>query len=80
MMYSQTLAARADYATSVGDERAYDNRCLGLRPRDYDAIPAGFPPSTDTLSGISFCGTAVQLRQVTDGLSNTLALGEKPVL
>ena len=79
MTYPQTSAARADYAINVGDDRAYDNRCLGLSPRDYDTIPASFPPSTDTFSGISFCGTAVQLRQVTDGLSNTLALGEKRV-
>ncbi len=75
--YSQTLVARGDYGASVGDESRYDSRCLGVSPSDYETVPRGFPPTTDTFSGITFCGNAVQLRQVTDGLSNTIALGEK---
>lgn len=75
--YTQELVARGDYAISVGDERGYDSRCGGISPSDYKTVPRGFPPAIDTFSGITYCGNAVKLRQVTDGLSNTIALGER---
>lgn len=70
-------AARGDYAINVGDETDFDGRCLAISPNQYNTSVAGFPPSFDQYSGISFCGTAVKFRQITDGLSKTIALGER---
>jgi hypothetical protein len=77
--YPQPLAARGDYAANVGDERNFDSKCIGISPSKYGGPTPGFPPSLDSFSGITFCGTAVKLRQITDGLSHTIALGEKRV-
>ena len=77
MTYPLTQAARGDYAISAGDETGFDVFCQKNSPHDYGPLPAGFPPSTDSFSGISFCGTSVKLRQITDGLSKTIALGER---
>jgi hypothetical protein len=75
--YPMTQAARGDYAVNVGDETEFDGRCLTISPDQYNTLRIGFPPSSDVYSGISFCGTAVKLRQITDGLSKTIALGER---
>jgi len=75
--YPMTQAARGDYAANVGDETDFDPRCLNISPDQYNAPKPGFPPTSDQYSGISFCGTAVKLRQITDGLSKTIALGER---
>ena len=75
--YPLTLAARGDYAANVGDEHEFDQRCQSISPNQYNTVVPGFPPHLDTYSGISFCGTAVKLRQITDGLSKTIALGER---
>lgn len=77
--YSVPRAARSDYAVNVGDETSFDGRCLTIAPESYNRTSWSnlFPPHSSEYSGISFCGTAVKLRQVTDGLSKTLALGEK---
>jgi prepilin-type N-terminal cleavage/methylation domain-containing protein len=83
MNYTYTQAARSDYAVSVGDETDYDisgsSRCRNVTPDNYvrDTFPAGFPPPLKDFSGISFCGNAVKSKSITDGLSNTIALGEK---
>ena len=78
--YTSPMAARADYAVNVGDETLFDDRCLTITADQYDDVSVpGFPPSASEYSGISFCGTAVKLRQITDGLSKTIALGEKLV-
>jgi prepilin-type N-terminal cleavage/methylation domain-containing protein len=70
--------ARSDYAISVGDQAAYDDHCLGSSPRDYaTARSATFPPRHQNFTGITFCGSAVKIREVVDGLSNTLCLGER---
>ncbi len=74
--FTQTSFARGDYAANVGDETQFDERCQTLSPRDYNG-KAGFPPPLSSFSGISFCGTAVKLRQITDGLTNTIAFGER---
>ncbi|QDU58940.1 DUF1559 family PulG-like putative transporter [Aeoliella mucimassa] len=76
--YTSPQAARADYAVNVGDETLFDDRCLSITADQYDdAVLPNFPPKASQYSGISFCGTAVKLRQITDGLSKTIALGEK---
>lgn len=81
--YTFTQAARSDYAVSVGDDNDYDitggSRCRAIAPSDYvrGSYPAGFPPSLKEFSGVSFCGNAVPSRAITDGLSNTFAIGEK---
>ncbi|TWT37714.1 hypothetical protein KOR34_26760 [Posidoniimonas corsicana] len=76
LTYPQLSGARGDYATNVGDTTGSDNLCQGLSPANYTTKKAGFPPGSDEFTGISFCGTAVKLRQITDGLSKTIALGE----
>jgi prepilin-type N-terminal cleavage/methylation domain-containing protein len=81
--YTYTSAARSDYAVSVGDETDYDrtegSRCRKIKPTNYiqESYPVGFPPSLQQFSGVSFCGKAIKSKSVTDGLSNTIALGEK---
>ncbi|MCC7476552.1 MAG: DUF1559 domain-containing protein [Pirellulales bacterium] len=75
--YPLKSAARGDYAVNVGDETDFDGRCLSISPNQYNTVVAEFPPTNDQYSGISFCGTAVKFRQITDGLSKTIALGER---
>ncbi|QDU58711.1 DUF1559 domain-containing protein [Aeoliella mucimassa] len=77
--YTMSQGSRGDYATNVGDETSFDSICLNIAPDNYnrELWSKDFPPSADEYSGVSFCGTAVKLRQITDGLSNTIALGEK---
>lgn len=75
--YPYVLASRGDYAANVGDENDFDNRCLSISPSQYNTLRPGFPPTSDSYTGVSFCGTAVKLRQVTDGASKTIALGER---
>ncbi|TWT74523.1 hypothetical protein Pla123a_33460 [Posidoniimonas polymericola] len=75
--YLQPAAARSDYATNVGDETGFDGVCQTLSPSNYNSLPANFPPKASEFTGISFCGTAAKLRQIPDGLSKTIALGER---
>ena len=78
--YNVGNASRSDYAVNVGDETSFDGVCLSIAPNNYnrDTWDHGvFPPKANEYSGISFCGTAVELRQITDGLSKTFAIGEK---
>lgn len=74
---NQTQFARSDYAASVGDETDFDGRCQLISPRDYNAPPSNFPPRFSSFTGVTFCGTAVKFRQITDGLSNTIVFGER---
>ena len=79
--YIPTMAARADYAANVGDTTGYDATCRSTEifPSNYirDQYPAGFPPKLSDFTGITYCGKATSNRSITDGLTNTIALGEK---
>ncbi|MAT68963.1 MAG: hypothetical protein CMJ58_05510 [Planctomycetaceae bacterium] len=76
--YEADSRAHGDYAISVGDQTGFDQHCQQICPRSYEPDPTGvFPPSSSDFNGITYCGNAVKLQQVTDGLSNTLCLGER---
>ena len=75
--YTMPRGARCDYAINVGDETGFDGNCQSTSPRNYTSTSSAFPPPSSEYTGISYCGTAVKLRQITDGLTNTIALGER---
>ncbi|WP_442483468.1 DUF1559 family PulG-like putative transporter [Aeoliella sp. SH292] len=75
--FNQTQFARSDYAANVGDETGFDGRCIAISPQAYNVQVNGFPPRFTSFSGVTFCGTAVKFRQITDGLSNTIVFGER---
>ncbi|QDU57240.1 DUF1559 domain-containing protein [Aeoliella mucimassa] len=77
IQYKQPQGARSDYASNVGDETGFDGKCQAISPSNYSSLPAGFPPRVSEFSGVTFCGNAVKFRQITDGLSKTIALGER---
>src|SRR5262245_25536121 len=77
--YEAQQQARSDYAANVGDEFDFDGRCQKISPEKYGQTKLGFPPTLKEFSGISFCGVAVRSRNITDGLSKTIAIGEKYV-
>lgn len=72
--------ARSDYAANAGDVRflegSIDPIAYKGKPEDVLATP-GWPPKLNLTSGIVSTGTSVPLRSITDGLSNTYALGER---
>ncbi len=84
MRYRAEVVARADYAACVGSEvidRGFDLDCSNVSPRDYLPLTGRraelWPPTIEAFTGVTYCGTAVSLKQITDGLSNTIVLGER---
>ena len=75
--YTVSQTARGDYAVNVGDEFRFDQKCIDISPKQYNVAVTNFPPSIADFTGVSFCGNAVESRNISDGLSNTLAIGEK---
>ena len=76
--YDADRRAHGDYAISVGDQTGFDQHCQVISDREYGAPPApSFPPPSSDFNGITYCGNAVALRQIGDGLSHTLCLGER---
>jgi prepilin-type N-terminal cleavage/methylation domain-containing protein len=75
--FTQDRFARSDYAANVGDETGFDGRCVSISPQAYNVVVPNFPPRFTSFSGVTFCGTAVKFRQITDGLSNTIVFGER---
>jgi prepilin-type N-terminal cleavage/methylation domain-containing protein len=67
-------AARTDYAVNRGDFYVDG----GEGPKYYDDDKYNWP-DTSQITGISFIRSAIQVRDITDGLSNTYLIGEKYV-
>ena len=75
--YSETFA-RSDYAANAGDIRDLEGWCLDHVPMDRGAAKGStWRPSIDRHNGIGYCGALVELRQITDGTSNTYAVGDR---
>lgn len=74
------LHARSDYAGNAGDIR-YLEACIKIIEFKSDAeavlATSGWPPKLSWTTGVVHSGTTIPLRSITDGLSNTYALGER---
>ncbi len=76
--YYSAVHGRSDYAQNAGDIHELEAWCFKCAPASIDAgVKSDWLPPLDEHSGIGFCGTALKLRQITDGLSNTYAIGER---
>ncbi|MCC6491675.1 MAG: DUF1559 domain-containing protein [Pirellulales bacterium] len=72
------LHGRSDYAQNAGDIKELEQWCHTNSPRAVgDAGGAAWPPALDLHSGVGFCGATIKLRNITDGLSNTYAVGDR---
>jgi prepilin-type N-terminal cleavage/methylation domain-containing protein/prepilin-type processing-associated H-X9-DG protein len=75
-----TLHARSDYAANAGDIEVLEQQCGTIYPgslAEADAGKTGWPPSQKDFNGTAYCGSAIKLSAVTDGLSKTYILGER---
>jgi prepilin-type processing-associated H-X9-DG protein len=63
----RAAAVLGDYAASAGVEEDF-----GMEANDFQSGALDL-----TIAGVIFSGSRIKLRQVTDGTSNTLAIGEK---
>jgi prepilin-type N-terminal cleavage/methylation domain-containing protein/prepilin-type processing-associated H-X9-DG protein len=72
------LHARSDYAANGGDIRELETWCERHVPKSFDAAKLlHWRPQIDWHNGIGYCGAIVELRHITDGTSNTYAVGER---
>lgn len=74
------LHARADYAANAGDIESLEEQCGNIYPPSVAAINTpkdGWPPATKDFTGIAYCGAAVKVSMITDGVSKTYLLGER---
>jgi prepilin-type N-terminal cleavage/methylation domain-containing protein/prepilin-type processing-associated H-X9-DG protein len=70
--------ARSDYAANAGDIKELEPWCVAHVPGDAaTARGASWRPSFDRHNGIGYCGALVELRHISDGTSNTYAIGER---
>lgn len=70
--------ARSDYAANAGDIRELERWCEKHVPKAFDAAKLlNWRPQTDWYNGIGYCGAIVEMRHITDGTSNTYAVGER---
>jgi len=71
-----TEVAQGDYAGNLGTDDD-DNPQLGGSPGSIP-VPANFAwPTHESLTGIMYACSEVQIKQIEDGLSNTYLVGEK---
>ncbi|WP_197530860.1 DUF1559 domain-containing protein [Bythopirellula polymerisocia] len=76
--YLSEFHGRSDYAQNAGDIHELEAWCFKCTPNSYsEGTNSGWRPPLEEHSGIGFCGTTLELRQITDGLSNTYAIGER---
>lgn len=69
---------RSDYAQNAGDIEELESWCMNCSPRSEAAGLAGdWYPELDQHSGVGYCGSKIELRHITDGTSNTYAIGER---
>jgi len=71
-----TVGSRTDYAICAGDRLIP----VGPGPDDIARLKAYPVPSKSMYSGISFVRSNISSRDVTDGTSHTMAIGEKLVI
>jgi prepilin-type N-terminal cleavage/methylation domain-containing protein/prepilin-type processing-associated H-X9-DG protein len=75
--YSETHA-RTDYAQNAGDIRDLELWCATNTPKDVAGGAAlAWRPSFDQHNGVGYCGALIEFRHITDGTSNTYAVGER---
>lgn len=75
-----TIHARSDYAANAGDIEVLEQLCEKIYPTtlaEADTGKLGWPPSQKDFNGTAYCGAAIKLAAVTDGLSKTYLLGER---
>ena len=79
--YSDTVigVARSDYAISSGHSTEYGAGPTSLDEGDSPEWAQIFAGVRRIATGISYCGGAARLREVTDGLSKTYMAGEKKI-
>jgi prepilin-type N-terminal cleavage/methylation domain-containing protein/prepilin-type processing-associated H-X9-DG protein len=76
--FFSAVHARADYAMNAGDVKDLERWCFAKVPLGQaQAEATGWRPSLDRATGVGYCGTLIKSRHITDGLSNTYALGER---
>ncbi|BBO30732.1 DUF1559 domain-containing protein [Lacipirellula parvula] len=70
--------ARSDYAANAGDIAQLETWCELHVPKAFDAAKQlNWRPNIDWHNGIGYCGAIIQFRHITDGTSNTYAVGER---
>lgn len=70
--------ARSDYAANGGDIKELEAWCEYHAPRSYEAGKLlSWRPQIDWHNGVGYCGAIIELKHITDGTSNTYAIGER---
>ncbi|MCA9233931.1 MAG: DUF1559 domain-containing protein [Planctomycetales bacterium] len=69
---------RSDYAQNAGDIQKLEYWVLDCSPRTVaDGRKSDWRPALDDHSGVGFAGSIVELRNITDGTSQTYSVGER---